>query len=162
MLVEYVHGVEEPAPAPAPAKEEVAVVGGRCTTETTPLGEEKTEQRRWRQRPWRGSSSPCAGVRVQPRAIACDLDQVQSACTAVRRAHSAPPHPRPHPDPTRPTTPTPAPVQVPPEKPRKAPPLPLPQPRERKLTDEWTLSSWPPAEIEVVFPVGEAVREVYN
>ena len=39
--------------------------------------------------------------------------------------------------------------------------------RKRKLTDEWTLSmhwptgnSWPPAEIEEVFPVGEVVREV--
>ena len=49
---------------------------------------------------------------------------------------------------------------------KKIPPL---LRKERKLMDEWMLGmhwptgySWPPAEIEEVFPVEEVVREVYH
>jgi hypothetical protein len=183
MLVECVRGVEEPAPAPAPAEEEVAVVENGSTeggarpnaTPTTPPGEEKTEATA------AVALAAIEGFKLPPAPAFMFNPELLHAASPKSRALASlsvantpllrtPAHtPARTPVPTRPTTPTPSPVQVPLKKPKKAPLPPPLQPRERKLTDEWTLSmhwpvghSWPPAEIEEVFPVGEVVGEVYN
>ena len=173
MLVECLRGVEEPEPEPQPAEEatsETTGEGGCARSSHTP-GEETTELSalgRFKLPP------PPAFVfnpdllhTAKPFSLALPSSTLSVASTPLLRTPIRTPARTPIP--TRPTTPILVPVQLPVQLKIPKKPLPPPPPRERKLTDEWTLSmhwpmgySWPPAEIEDVFPVGEVVREVYN
>ena len=159
MLVECLRGVEEPEPEPAEVTPENAGEEGGVGSSQTP-GEDNTEP-----------SVVLGGFRLPPapvfafnpdiNSLAVPLSSLSVAGTPLIRTPVRTPARTPIP--TRPTTPIP--VQL--KKPKKTPPP--PPLKERKLTDKWSLSmhwpighSWPPTEIEEVFPVGEVVREVYD
>lgn len=171
MLVECLRGVEEPEPEPEPQLADEVTLGtgreGSSASSGQTLSEENTKP------------SALGGFKLppppafvfnpdllhtaKPLSLAPPSSTLSVASTPLLRTPVRTPARTPIP--TRPTTPIPVPVQL--KLPKKT--LPPPPPRERKLTDEWTLSmhwpighSWPPAEIEDVFPVGEVVREVYD
>ena len=160
MLVECLRGVDEPEPEPQP--EEEATLESGCE-ETG--AEENTEA------PTLGGFNllptpafvfnPELLHTTKPASLALPSSTLSVAGTPLLRTPIRTPARTP--TQTRPTTPIPVQLKIP----KKT--LPPPPPKERKLTDQWTLSmhwpvghSWPPAEIEDVFPVGEVVREVYN
>ena len=164
MLVECVRGVEEPEPEPVDDGTAESVSEESCADSIPAPGEEKIE------------SLALGGFKLPPAPMfvfnpdllhtvkSLSLPLPSSALSVANTPLLRTPvrTPARTPIPTRPTTPIP--VQL--KKPKRILPPPL---QERKLTDEWTLSmhwppghSWPPAEIEDVFPVGEVVREVYD
>lgn len=160
MLVECVRGVEELEPEPELADESVS--GESSAGSTLAPAEESLAPA--------GFKLPQAPVfvfnpdllhTVKPLCLSLPSSSLSVANTPLLRTPVRTPARTPIP--TRPTTPVP--VQL--KKPNRT--LRPPPPRERKLTEEWTLSmhwpvghSWPPAEIEDVFPVGEVVKEVYD
>jgi hypothetical protein len=169
MLVECLRGVEELElePEPEPTEEVAPEIGG----EESGLGPNQTPCAENTEASALGgfklppvpafTFNPDLLHTIRPLSLALPLSTLSVASTPVFRTPVRTPARTPIP--TRPTTPISAQLM----KPKRAPPPPLP--RERKLTDEWTLSmhwpmghSWPPAEIEEVFPVGEIVREVYD
>lgn len=172
MLVECLRGVEEPEPEPEPEPQpadeatlEIVREGGSAGSGQTP-GEENTKPSTLGAfklpPPPAFVFNPDLLHIAKPLSLAPPSSILSVASTPLLRTPVRTPARTPIP--TRPTTPIPVPVQL--KLPKKTLP---PPPRERRLTDEWTLSmhwpighSWPPAEIEDVFPVGEVVREVYD
>jgi hypothetical protein len=161
MLVECLRGVEEPVPelADEPTSETGGEGSSACSSQTP--GEELGGFRLLP--PPAFVFNPDLLHTARPLSLALPSSTLSVASTPLLRTPVRTPARTPIP--TRPTTPVPVPVQL--KMPKKR--LPPPPLRERKLTDEWTLSmhwpvgySWPPAEIEDVFPVGEVVREVYG
>lgn len=160
MLVECLRGVEEPVPEPQPA--EGATLESGCEETGAPSTQTPPEAGGFKLLPTSAFVfNPELLHIAKPLSLAVPSSTLSVAGTPLLRTPVRTPARTPIP--TRPTTP----IPVQPKILKKT--FPPPPPKERKLTDTWTLSmhwpvghSWPPAEIEDVFPVGEVVREVYD